>query len=287
MRVYSVNAGIFKLDGGAMFGVVPKVIWRNIFSSDKNNMIDLSMRCMLIEDGNRLILVDTGMGDKQSDKFFGHYSFFHGNSVLDESLKSLGFDKDDITDVILTHLHFDHCGGVIKWNRDKTFLEPAFRNAKIWSNARHWEWATNPNSREKASFLKENISPIKDSGQLNFFPDTSDIFVEKTPIDNVSLWVVNGHTESQILPQINYKGKTIVFCGDLIPTVGHIGIPYVMSYDTRPLLSMEEKKIFLDKAVENDYVLFLQHDAVNELCTLQRGEKGVEKKGTFAFEELF
>jgi glyoxylase-like metal-dependent hydrolase (beta-lactamase superfamily II) len=280
MKIYPIETGNFKLDGGAMFGVVPKTIWQNTNPADANNLIDMSMRCMLIEDGNRLILIDTGLGSKQSDKFFGYYYLF-GNFSLDTSLKKYGFHRDDITDVFLTHLHFDHCGGVIEWNANKTLLQPAFKNAKFWSNDKHWQWATEPNPREKASFLKENINPIKESGQLNFIHTNA-----KEQIGFEVLFM-DGHTEKQMLPKIQYQNKTIVFMADLLPTVGHIPLPYVMGYDTRPLLTIKEKATFLNEAADNNYYLFLEHDATHEICTVQHTEKGVRLKETHKFIDLF
>ena len=280
MRIYPIETGNFKLDGGAMFGVVPKSIWQKTNPADSNNMIDMSMRCMLIEDGNRLTLIDTGLGNKQSEKFFGYYYLF-GDFSLDTSLAKYGFHRDDITDVFLTHLHFDHCGGVIQWNTDKTGFIPAFKNAKVWSNNRHWQWAIEPNAREKASFLKENILPIEENGQLNF--------IHRNTKDQVGFDVifVDGHTEKQMLPKIEYQGKTIVFMADLLPTVGHIPLPYVMGYDTRPLLTLKEKQVFLNEAADKEFYLFLEHDAHNELCTVQHTEKGVRLKESYKFIDIF
>ncbi|AQS94263.1 MBL fold metallo-hydrolase [Polaribacter sp. BM10] len=280
MKIYPIETGNFKLDGGAMFGVVPKSIWQRTNPADSNNLIDMSMRCMLIEDGDRLVLIDTGLGTKQSDKFFGYYYLF-GDFSLDSSLAKYGFHRDDVTDVFLTHLHFDHCGGVIEWNSQKTLLQPAFKNAKFWSNDNHWQWATEPNAREKASFLKENINPIKESGQLNF--------IHRNAIDQIGFNVLfmDGHTEKQMLPKITYQGKTIVFMADLLPTIGHIPLPYVMGYDTRPLLTIKEKAAFLNEAADNNYYLFLEHDAYNELCTVKHTEKGVRLKNTHKFTDIF
>ena len=278
MKIYPIETGNFKLDGGAMFGVVPKSLWQKTNPADANNMIEMSMRCMLIEDGGRLTLVDTGLGSKQSEKFFSYYYLF-GDFSLESSLAKYGFHKDDITDVFLTHLHFDHCGGAIERQNDS--LVPAFKNAKFWSNANHWDWAVNPNPREKASFLKENILPIKESGQLNFIADQ--------PVEDVGFDVVfvDGHTEKQMLPKLNYKGKTIVFMADLLPTVGHIPLPYIMGYDTRPLLTLKEKASFLNEAADNNYYLFLEHDAYNEICTVKHTEKGVRLDETFKFTDIF
>ena len=280
MKIYPIDTGSFKLDGGAMFGVVPKTIWQKTNPADSRNLIDMSMRCMLIEDGQRLILIDTGLGSKQSDKFFGYYHLF-GNFSLESSLAKLGFHRDDITDVFLTHLHFDHCGGVIEWNSQKNLLQPAFKNAKFWSNDNHWKWASEPNPREKASFLKENINPIRESGQLNFITNNS--------LDQIGFNVLfmDGHTEKQMLPKLSYQGKTIIFMADLLPTIGHIPLPYVMGYDTRPLLTIKEKAIFLKEAADNNYYLFLEHDAYNEICTVQHTEKGVRLKETHKFTDIF
>lgn len=280
MRIYPIETGNFKLDGGAMFGVVPKSIWQRTNPADSNNLISMSMRCMLIEEGDRLILVDTGLGAKQSEKFFGYY-YLYGDFSLDTSLAKYGFHRDNITDVFLTHLHFDHCGGSIQWNKDKTGYEPAFKNAKFWSNENHWEWAINPNPREKASFLKENILPIQESGQLNF--------VGMNPNHQLGFDVLtmDGHTEKQMLPKINYQGKTIVFMADLLPTTGHIPLPYVMGYDTRPLLTIKEKEQFLNDAANNEYFLFLEHDAYTEICTVKHTERGVRLKEKFKFTDIF
>lgn len=282
MKIYPISTGNFKLDGGAMFGVVPKTIWQKTNPADENNMCSWAMRCMLIEDGNRLILIDNGIGNKQDEKFFSHY-YLHGNDSLENSLQKLGFHKDDITDVFLTHLHFDHCGGSIEWNSSKERLQPAFKHANFWSNERHWKWATKPNAREKASFLKENILPIQESGQLKFVERNSNL--EKFS-ENFSIIFVDGHTDSMMLPVLKYKEKTIVFMADLIPSVGHIPLAYVMGYDTRPLITLEEKEKFLKEAADNNYILFFEHDAVNECCTVQHTEKGVRLKETFRFEDI-
>lgn len=285
MTIYPIETGNFKLDGGAMFGVVPKVIWQKTNPADNNNLIDMSLRCMLIEDGNRLILIDTGTGNKQSDKFFSYY-FPFGDFSLDISLAKLGFHRDQITDVFLTHLHFDHCGGCVQWNKDQTGYEPAFKNAKFWSNKNHWQWAVEPNVREKASFLKENINPIEASGQLNFVNLPKGDFTRNSEL-GFDILFADGHTEKQMIPHIEYKGKTLVFMADLLPTIGHIPLPYVMGYDTRPLLTMDEKAKFLNQAADNNYILFLEHDATNELCTLKHTEKGVRLNQTYKFNEVF
>lgn len=281
MQLYVVNTGYFKLDGGAMFGVVPKSLWSRTNPPDENNLCPWAMRSLLIEDGNRLMLIDTGIGNKQNEKFFGHYHL-HGNDSLDKSLKSLGFSRDDITDVFLTHLHFDHCGGAIEWNDKKDGYRPAFRNAVFWSNEDHWKWATEPNAREKASFLKENIQPIKESGQLKMVG--SNATYEKEAFPNMDVLFANGHTDAQMIPHIRYKGKTVVFMADLLPSTGHIPLPYVMGYDTRPLLTLDEKAKFMTEAADNGYLLFLEHDSANECCTVQHTEKGVRLKeaGTFS-----
>ena len=286
MKLYSINTGYFKLDGGAMFGVVPKVMWNKLNPADENNLCSWAMRSLLIEDGNRLMLIDNGMGNKQDEKFMSHY-YLHGTDTLDSSLAKHGFGKDDITDVILTHLHFDHCGGSIK--RDGDLLVPAFKNAIFWSNESHWHWATEPNDREKASFLKENILPIKESGPLKFVVPGETEY-QKLPAsvfaENISLRFVNGHTESMMLPQIKYKDKTIVYMADLLPSVAHLPIPYIMAYDTQPLISLGEKKLFLNEAVEKDFILFFEHDPVIECCTLQQTEKGIRMKENFLLSEL-
>ena len=285
MKLYPVETGNFKLDGGAMFGVVPKTIWNRTNPSDDNNLIDIAARSLLIEDGDRLILIDTGMGNKQSDKFFGYY-YRWGNYSIDDSLKKLGFHKDDITDVFLTHLHFDHCGGCIQWNKDRTGYEPAFKNAVFWTNEDHWQWAIKPNAREKASCLKENLMPMQESGQLKFIKKGSDTFLETSDL-GFGILFVDGHTEKQMLPHIHYQEKTLVFMADLIPTVGHIPLPYVIGYDTRPLLTLAEKEIFLNRAVEQDYYLFFEHDAHNEICTLQSTEKGIRLDELHNFNDIF
>ena len=284
MKLYPIESGNFKLDGGAMFGVVPKTIWNKTNPADANNLIDIAARCLLIEEGNRLILIDTGMGNKQSEKFFGYYSLW-GTHSLDGSLAKYGFHRDDITDVFMTHLHFDHCGGSIQWNSDKTGYEPAFKNAKFWTNDNHWEWATKPNNREKASFLSENILPMKESGQLNFIKRPGSDFLSQSEL-GFGIFFADGHTEKQMIPHIQYKDKTIVFCADLLATAGHIPLPYIMGYDTRPLLTLDEKEKFLNAAATNNYYLFLEHDAHNEIITVENTEKGVRLKEVFTCEEI-
>jgi glyoxylase-like metal-dependent hydrolase (beta-lactamase superfamily II) len=289
MKLYTINTGYFKLDGGAMFGVVPKSIWNKLNPADDKNLCSWALRCLLIEDDNRLILVDNGNGDKQDAKFFSHY-YLHGDDTLDKSLSVHGFHRDDITDVFLTHLHFDHCGGSII--RKDHQLVPAFKNAVYWSNESHWTWATKPNERETASFLKENIQPIRESGQLKFVPVPAQRFTGIEPLpkaefsNNISIRFVNGHTEAMMLPQIGYNNKTIVFMADLFPSIAHLPIPYVMAYDMFPLTTLHEKKSFLDEALKGDYILFFEHDPVNECCTLQQTEKGIRKKDVFRLEEI-
>jgi glyoxylase-like metal-dependent hydrolase (beta-lactamase superfamily II) len=284
MKLYPIETGNFKLDGGAMFGVVPKTIWNKTNPADENNLIDIAARCLLIEDGNRLILIDTGMGNKQSEKFYGYYSLW-GSHSLDKSLAKYGFQRDDITDVFMTHLHFDHCGGSIQWNKDRTGYEPAFKNATFWSNENHWQWATEPNVREKASFLKENIIPMQESGQLRFIQRPEEDYLVKSEL-GFGILFVDGHTEKQMIPHLQYQDKTIVFCADLLATAGHIPIPYVMGYDTRPLLTMPEKTKFMNLAAENNYYLFLQHDAYNEIITVEKTERGVRLKDVFSADEI-
>lgn len=288
MHLYSINTGYFKLDGGAMFGVVPKSIWNKVNPADENNLCTWALRCLLIEDGDRLILIDNGNGDKQDAKFFSHYHL-HGDDTLDKSLANYGFHRDDITDVILTHLHFDHCGGTIR--RDGDRLVPNFKNAKVWCNQEHWDWAVHPNDREKASFLKENIMPIQENGQLELIQ----LPTRKQPLeklanvpftDHITLRIADGHTRGMMLPQIQYKDKTIVFMADLLPSQGHIPLPYVMGYDMFPLTTLQEKKVFLEEAFNNNYILFFEHDPLIECCTLQRTEKGIRTDRTFKLEEL-
>ncbi len=304
MKLYTINTGYFKLDGGAMFGVVPKSMWNKLNPADENNMCSWALRCLLIEDEGKLILIDNGMGNKQDAKFFGHY-YLHGDDTLDKSLARHGFTKDDITDVFLTHLHFDHCGGSIKIEGDK--LLPAFKNADYWSNERHWKWATEPNAREKASFLKENILPIKESGRLKFFdlgnnsaglnailPESAGLTSNDSRltlhnsqlIKDLSFYTVNGHTDAMMLPKINYKGRSIVYMADLLPSIAHIPLPYVMGYDMFPLTTLNEKRAFLNEALEKDYVLFFEHDAKNECCNLQMTEKGIREKDVFKLSDL-
>ncbi len=279
MKLHTINTGFFKLDGGAMFGVVPKTIWQKGNPADENNLCTWAMRCLLIEDGDRLILIDNGIGNKQDDKFFGHYHL-HGDDTLDKSLAKVGFSRADITDVFLTHLHFDHCGGSIERIGDK--LRPAFKNAFYWTNKQHWDWAIHPNAREKASFLKENILPIEESGQLRFVETKDGIAFH----DGISIRFAFGHTDAMMLPQIQYKDKTIVYMADLLPSVGHIPLPYVMAYDMFPLQTLNEKKDFLEEAANKEYILYLEHDPINECCTVQQTEKGIKLKDTFNLIEI-
>lgn len=279
MNLYNINSGLFKLDGGAMFGVVPKSIWQKLNPPDENNMCTWAMRCLLVEDDGKLILIDNGMGTKQDAKFMSHY-YLHGDDTLDRSLAKQGFCADDITDVFLTHLHFDHCGGSIIREGEK--LKPAFKNAIYWSNKSHWDWAVSPNDREKASFLKENILPIQESGQLQFIPMEDGIAFSS----NIVVRFAHGHTDAMMIPQISYKNKTLLYMADLLPSTMHIPIPYVMAYDMFPLQTLKEKKIFLQEAVTNEYILFFEHDPEIECCTLQQTEKGARLAETFKLSEL-
>lgn len=279
MQLYSIPTGNLKLDGGAMFGVVPKVLWSKKYPADENNLINLAMRCLLVVDGDRKILIDNGIGDKQDEKFTKHY-YLNGDDTLEKSLAKHGFTKDDITDMVLTHLHFDHTGGSIEWNEDKSKLVPTFKNATYWVSKAQWEWATKPNKREKASFLGENILPMEESGQLKVVEEEGELF----PRFYIKLF--NGHTDGQMIPHIEYKGKTVVFMADLLPSTAHIPMPWVMAYDTRPLLTLQEKEVFYKDALENDYVLFFEHDLYNECCTLQATDRGPKVRETFLLESL-
>jgi len=274
MKLHVINTGNLKLDGGAMFGVVPKVMWSKIYPCDENNLCNWSMRCLLVEDGERKILIDCGMGDKQSEKFFSNY-YLNGDDSLKKSLASLGLTADDITDVILTHLHFDHCGGAVSWNADRSGYVLTFKNAIYWTSRQHWDWATNPNNREKASFLKENILPIKEQGILNLVEEDTEIY------PGISLRLFYGHTEGQAIPFIKYRDRTVVYMADLLPAAAHVPLPYVMAYDTRPLITLDEKEAFLKESARKEYILFLEHDILNECCTVQETEKGVRVKETF------
>jgi glyoxylase-like metal-dependent hydrolase (beta-lactamase superfamily II) len=284
MKLHIIETGYFKLDGGAMFGVVPKTLWSRTNPADSMNRIDLAARSLLIEDGNRLILIDAGMGNKQEDRFFRHFGLY-GNDSLDESIKKAGFARTDITDVFLTHLHFDHCGGAVRWNENKTAYELSFPNARYWSNKQHWEWAVNPNEREKASFLSENLRPIQESGRLCFIETPKTSFASDCGL-GFGVLFVNGHTEKQMIPHISYRGKTLVFMADLLPTAGHLPLPYIMGYDVRPLQTLEEKKRFLSRAADENFVLFMQHDANNPLITVQHTDRGVRLHESLATETL-
>ena len=279
MNLYPVNTGNLKLDGGAMFGVVPKVIWNKLYPSDENNLCNWAMRCLLVVDGDRRVLIDCGIGDKQSEKFFSNY-YLNGDDTLEKSLATFGFNLDDITDVILTHLHFDHAGGAIRWNSEKTDHIPAFQNATYWTSRQQWEWATNPNNREKASFLKENIIPMKEKSKLQLIEKDGELF------PGISVRLFNGHTDGQVIPLIRYKEKIVVFMADLLPSTAHIPLPYVMSYDTRPLITLQEKEAFMKEAAENGYVLFFEHDLYRECCTVQETDKGIRMKESFLLSDL-
>ena len=279
MKLYTINTGNLKLDGGAMFGVVPKAIWSKIYPCDENNLCNWSMRCLLIETDDRKILIDCGIGDKQSEKFFANY-YLNGDDNLDASLAQAGFTVNDITDVILTHLHFDHCGGAVRWNENRTGYIPTFKNATYITSKAQWEWATNPNNREKASFLKENILPIMERGRIKLVDTDGELF------PGISIQIFNGHTDGQVIPFVRYKDKTIVYMADLLPSSAHIPLPYVMSYDTRPLITLKEKEAFMNKAVQNGYVLFFEHDLYRECCTVQETDKGVRIKDSFALAEV-
>lgn len=277
MKLHVINTGFFKLDGGAMFGVVPKSIWQKSNPADENNLCNWAMRCLLIEDGKQLILIDNGIGNKQGEKFLSHY-YLNGTDSLIQSLHAAGFSEDDITDMFLTHLHFDHCGGGVKFTNGKPAL--TFKNANYWSNADHWQWATQPNAREKASFLKENILPMQESGQLKFTDASS------SPFSTFDIFYASGHTDKMMIPKIKYKDKVICFMADLLPSVGHIPLPYVMGYDTRPLITLQEKEQFLNDAADKGYILFLEHDSQHECCTVKRTEKGVRLDRAFSLSEI-
>ena len=279
MQLFAINTGNLKLDGGAMFGVVPKVMWSKLYRCDENNLCNWIMRCLLIVDGDRKILIDTGIGNKQSEKFFSNY-YLNGDASLDKSLAEHGFTVDDITDVILTHLHFDHCGDAIRWNADKTDYIPTFKNATYYISRKQWEWATHPNNREKASFLKENILPIGEKAKMKLIDEDSEIM----PGINIRLFY--GHTDGQMIPFISYKGKTVVYMADVLPSTAHIPLPYVMSYDTRPLITLEEKEKFLKEAAQNEYILFFEHDLYHEACTVEETEKGVRLRETMNIETV-
>jgi glyoxylase-like metal-dependent hydrolase (beta-lactamase superfamily II) len=279
MNLYSINTGNLKLDGGAMFGVVPKVIWGKIYPADENNLCNWSMRCLLIIDEDRKVLIDCGIGDKQTEKFFSNY-YLNGDDTLEKSLAAIGFEVDDITDVILTHLHFDHCGGGVRWNETRTDYVPTFKNATYITSRAQWEWATNPNNREKASFLKENMLPIMEKGKLKLVDNDCELF------PGISVRLFHGHTDGQVIPFIKYKEKTIVYMADVLPSSAHIPLPYVMSYDTRPLITLKEKEAFMNEAAKNGYVLFFEHDLYRECCTVQETDKGIRMKDSFALADI-
>ena len=285
MRLYPLNVGNFKLDGGAMFGVVPKSLWSKTNPADHNNMIDIAARCLLIENGDRLILIDSGMGNKQSEKFFNHY-YRWGEQGVERALAQYGFSKDDVTDVFLTHLHFDHCGGAVEWNTDRTAYQLTFKNATYWSNEDHWLWAKNANKREKASFLIENIEPIEQSGHLKYIASAENGFARNCPL-GFDVLFANGHTEKQMIPIIKYKEKTLCFMADLLPTAGHVSLPFIMGYDTRPLITLEEKEAFLNLAAKENYYLFMEHDACNEIISVKHSEKGVRLNSNHSFNSIF
>jgi glyoxylase-like metal-dependent hydrolase (beta-lactamase superfamily II) len=293
MKLHPIHSGNFKLDGGAMFGVVPKTLWSKTNPCDEFNMCTWSTRCLLIEDGNRLLLIDNGIGNKQDAKFLSHY-YLHGDYSLESSFKKAGFSFNDVTDMVISHLHFDHCGGSIQYNKDKTGFETTFKNATYWSNREHWEWATTPNSREAASFLKDNIIPIQQSGQVKWMEgkrllnNVTNEFIESTQLgENISIMLVRGHTDAMMIPHIKYKEKIVVFVADLIPSTGHIPLQYLCGYDTRPLITLSEKNIFLNTAAEKEYILMFEHDSINECCTVQQTERGIRVKDTFTLKEYF
>ena len=293
MKLHTIHAGNFKLDGGAMFGVVPKTLWSKSNPADEMNMCTWSTRCLLIEDGNRLILIDNGIVDKQDAKFLSRY-YLHGSYSLQSSFKQAGFSFDDVTDMVISHFHFDHCGGSIKYNKDKTGFETTFKNASYWSNPEHWQWATKPNSREVASFLKENIIPIQESGQLKWIEGKriddqgkNEYITTQQLGENISIMLVRGHTDAMMIPHIQYKGKTVVYVADLIPSAGHIPLQYVCGYDTRPLITLSEKELFLNAAAEKEYVLMFEHDSINECCTIHKTDRGFRVKDTFTLNEYF
>jgi glyoxylase-like metal-dependent hydrolase (beta-lactamase superfamily II) len=279
MEIFAIETGNFKLDGGAMFGVVPKSMWNKVYPSEENNLCNWAMRCMLVLDGNRKILIDNGIGSKQDEKFLSHY-YLNGDNSLEKSLQKQGYSFKDITDVVLTHLHFDHCGGSIKYNENKE-LVPSFPNASYHTSRQQWEWALKPNHRERASYLKENIEPIMQSGKLNLFDTDHELF------PNFFIKLFNGHTDGQVIPHIKINGRTIVYCADFFPSMAHLPLSFVVAYDTRPLISLEERKVFLEEAIRNDYILFFEHDIFNECCTLHQTEKGPRAKDIFTLNEFF
>ncbi len=280
MKLHTIETGHFKLDGGAMFGVVPKTIWNRLNPADDNNMISLAMRCLLIEDGKRLILIDNGIGNKQDAKFYSYY-YLQGSATLESSLNKLGFTMADITDMVLTHLHFDHCGGSISWNADRTAYQTTFPNATYWIGEEHWNEALKPNPREKASFIKENILPIQESGQLKLVNPGDRIY------ENMDLRFSKGHTQGMMHPVISYKGHQVIYLADMIPTQAHIPVPYIMGYDVRPLDTMNEKSAVLQEAAANDkMILYFEHDPTDEACVVEQTEKGIRKKESVLINEI-
>ncbi|MCS6823761.1 MAG: MBL fold metallo-hydrolase [Cytophagaceae bacterium] len=279
MKIQLLNTGFFKLDGGAMFGVVPKQIWNKLNPADENNLCTWALRCLLVEDGNKLILIDAGIGNKQKENFLRHYHLRDTISI-DQAVANAGYNPDEVTDVVLTHFHFDHCGGALTYGTDETKIVPTFKNATYWTNDAHWLWATEPNPREKASFLSENILPLQEAGQLSFIP------FGESPFEHIEFLWAYGHTEGMMIPHIQYKDKTLVFVSDLIPSVAHLPVHYVMGYDTKPLITMEEKENFLTQAVQENYVLIFQHDPIYECCTLTQTDKGVRSREVFNFSEV-
>lgn len=273
MKLFPIETGNFKLDGGAMFGVVPKVLWSKVYPCDENNLCNWSMRCLLVVDEDRIILIDNGIGEKQDEKWLKHY-YLNGDATLEDSLLNAGYTPEDITDVILTHMHFDHCGGSVKWNRDRTGYELAFPNATYWTSKKQFEWATNPNRREKASFLKENILPIHDSGQLKLIEE------EGEHLPNITFKLYHGHTEGQVIPHIRYNGRTVVFMADLMPSSAHIPMPWIMAYDTKPLQTLKDRERFYEEALRDNYILFFEHDLFNEAGTIHDTEKGIRIRET-------
>lgn len=279
MQLYSIETGNLKLDGGAMFGVVPKVLWSKAYPADENNLCNWAMRCLLVVEDDRKILIDNGIGEKQDWNFLRHY-YLNGDDTLEKSLAKAGFSKNDITDVILTHLHFDHCGGSVEWNHDRTGYRLAFPNATYWVSRQQYNWAIEPNHRESASYLKENILPIEESGHLKLIEEEGEI------LPNISIKLYHGHTEGQAIPHINHHGRTVVFMADLLPSTAHVPMPWIMGYDTRPLITLEDKTRFYRDAIENDYILFFEHDLYNECCSLERTAKGIIVRETFRLESV-